>query len=350
MSADHDRGAEGAARGVVTMRDVADHAGVSQSTVSHVLNRSRFVRPETVEAVERALAETGYVNDSIARSLRTGKTGTIALCISAITNPYFGSLVHHIERHLSVAGASLLLVDTHDDPSREHRVVTDVLARRPDGILLAPSASPERTLDLIASRSVPTVLVDRIPPWAPDDRFDAVGVENIQPMLDIVGHLTELGHRRIAHVTSQRGLYTTEERVAGYLRGMRMDPGGSDDLVVAGLLQEGTNEHAVEELLATDDPPTAIVTGNNQVTIEILRQLRHRGLTVPSDISLVAFDDFDWTDLFHPRLTAVRQPVDELARGAVDLLRRRMENPDATGRVERIAPQFIVRDSARAVR
>lgn len=335
---------------MVTMRDVAARAGVSQTTVSHVVNRSRFVRLETVTAVERAIKETGYVNDSVARSLRTGKTDMIALCISAITNPYFGNLVRNIERHLSVAGVGLLLVDTHDDADREYRVTTDVLARQPDGILLAPSASPEPTLDLIASREVPTVLVDRIPPWAPDDRFDAIGVENIRSMTELVGHLAGLGHRRIAHVTSQRGLYTTEERVTGFVQGAAAHPGVSDDLIVAGLVEGGVNEHAVDTLLERDRPPTAIVTGNNQVTIEVLRQLSERGLDVPADISLATFDDFDWTDLFHPRLTAVRQPIGELAQRAVELLQRRQSDPSAPGRVERIAPSLIVRDSARAPR
>ncbi|MEP1124615.1 MAG: LacI family DNA-binding transcriptional regulator [Ilumatobacter sp.] len=327
------------------MHDVAKRAGVSQTTVSHVINGSRHVSPQALEAVQRAIEDTGYVNDSIARSLRTGKTGTIGLSISAMSNPYFGTFVHLIERQVTDDGMSLILVDTHDDPQRELKVTSELLARRPDAILLAPSAEPERTIDAIARRSIPMVLIDRVPPWAPDDRFDAIGVENTEAMSAVVEHLVALGHQRIGLIAGKRGLYTTEERVAGFETGLSVAGRASQGTVENGVEDDELDTHAVERLLASADPPTAIIGGNNLITIEVVRQLVSLGKKIPDDISLVSFDDFEWADLFHPRLTAVRQPVEELAERAVQLLRDRLTEPNMAGRVERIAPQMIVRSS-----
>jgi LacI family transcriptional regulator len=331
---------------MVTMHDVARHAGVSQTTVSHVINGSRRVSPESFAAVQRAIESTGYVNDSIARSLRTGKTGTIGLSISAMSNPYFGTFVHLIERQVSDDGMSLILVDTHDDPERELKVTTELLARRPDAILLAPSSQPERTIDAIARRSIPMVLIDRVPPWAPDDRFDAIGVENTEAMRTVVEHLVALGHEHIGLVADRRGLYTTEERVVGFERGMSSAGGALWGTVVNGTDADGVDIHVVERLLASSPAPTAIIGGNNMVTIEVMRQLVELGKEIPRDVSLVSFDDFEWADLFHPRLTAVRQPVEALAERTVQLLRERLADPTIAGRVERIAPRMILRDSA----
>jgi LacI family transcriptional regulator len=331
---------------MVTMHEVARRAGVSQTTVSHVINGSRRVSSKTFEAVQRAIEATGYVHDSIARSLRTGKTGTIGLSISAMSNPYFGTFVHLIERQVADDGMSLILVDTHDDPVRELKVTAELLARRPDAILLAPSGQPERTIEAIARRSVPMVLIDRVPPWAPDDRFDAIGVENTEAMAAVVEHLVGLGHERIGLVTDRRGLFTTEERVAGFERGLAAANISSQGTVVNGVEADEINIHAVENLLSSSDAPTAIIGGNNMVTIEVVRQLVQLGKEIPRDISLVSFDDFEWADLFQPRLTAVRQPVAALAERAVQMLREQLADPEMTGRVERIAPQMIVRGSA----
>src|SRR4029079_15318744 len=125
-----------------TMADVAQVAGVSTSTVSHVLNGTRKVSEATERAVRDAIQATGYTHDRIARSLATGRTRTIGLAMSAISNPYFAELAHAIEHEAAHAGYSLLLADTHDDPERELRATRDPLGRRVDGVILAPSSEP----------------------------------------------------------------------------------------------------------------------------------------------------------------------------------------------------------------
>lgn len=331
-------------RSMVTMSDVARVAGVSATTVSHVVNKTRRIDPETERAVLAAIDEVGYVNDRVARSLRTGKTKTIGLAISAISNPYFGDVVHAIEKRVTANGHSLLLADTHDDPEYELRAVTHLLAHRPDGVLIAPSSDPHDSLSRIARRRIPTVLIDRVSPDIGTWSFDAVGVENAGPTADLVEHLAALGHSRIGMVPGRPGLQTTVERVAGFREGLRRRGLDLDDRYVGpGELGPGD---AVDALLALPAPPTAIIMGNNQATIEAVRRLSERGVVIPRDLSIASFDDFPWADLFHPRLTAIRQPVDELGERAVAMLFERMEDPDQPARTVRLAPTLIRRDSA----
>jgi LacI family transcriptional regulator len=329
---------------IVTMSDVAKVAGVSATTVSHVLNKSRRIDPETERAVQAAIESTGYVNDRVARSLRTGKTKTIGLAISAISNPYFGDVVHAIEKRVTANGHSILLADTHDDPAYELRAVTHLLAHRPDGILIAPSPEPHEALSKIAGRRIPTVLIDRVSPDIGNWSFDAVGVENAGPTADLVELLLDLGHRRIGMIPGRPGLQTTIERLNGFREGhLRRGLQPDDAYITTGEAHPGD---AVDLLLSMALPPTALVMGNNQATIEVVRRLTERGVAIPGAMSIASFDDFPWGDLFHPRLTAIRQPVDELGERAVAMLFERMANPGLPSRTVRLPPTLVERESA----
>lgn len=328
----------------VTMMDVAAVAGVSATTVSHVLNGSRRIDPDTERAVIDAIQSTGYVNDGVARSLRTGKTRTIGLAISAISNPYFGDVVHAIEKRVTAHGHSLLIADTHDEPRMESRAVTDLLAHRPDGILIAPSASPEDAVSLLFRRRIATVIIDRMVPDTQKWGIDAVGVENVEPTAALVEHLADLGHTRMGMIAGREGLQTTTERVEGFHEGHRR----RGLVAAAGAVTHATGDAsaAVDRLLGLDRPPSVIVTGNNQVTIDTMRHLRERHLSVPADIALACFDDFPWADSFHPRLTAIRQPLEELGSIAVRMLFERLADPELAARNVRLRPTLIIRDSS----
>lgn len=326
---------------MVTMRDVADAAGVSQSTVSHVLNGTRSIQPDTERAVREAIKALGYVNDGIARSLRTGTSHTIGLAMSAISNPYFGDVVHPIEDQLANRGYSLLLTDTHDEPERELRAVADLLVNRPAGLILAPSASPGAALKAIAARKIPLVSIDRMTPG-----FDSVGVENIGPTAHLVTHLADQGHTRIAMVEGRPGLTTTEERLEGYRQGLAAAHlPYRRSLLIPGQSQGPAACAAVTLAMKQKIPPTALVIGNNQMTIGTIRALRDANLKIPQDVAVAGFDDFEWSDLFSPRLTTVAQPVEEMARAAVTMLFDRMNDPELPARHLRQAPRFVHRDS-----
>lgn len=331
---------------MVTMQRVAQEAGVSQSTVSHVINGTRAIAPETEAAVWRAIHRTGYVNDSIARSLRTGSTQTVGLAIAAISNPFFAEVVGAIERQVAAMGRTVLLIDTHDEPEGELKAVQELIARRCDGIVLAPSASPGKTFDLLERRKMPTVLVDRFADTG-TLAADSVGVHNIEPVAELVDHVAECGHTRVAFIAGRPGLGTSGERLSGFELGVQrngLDP--DPDLVVVGGSDEQSSYEAASRVLALADPPTAIVTGNNAMTIGAMRALADLGLRIPDDVGLVGFDDFPWATLFRPRLTVVAQPLTELGTRAATMLHERIADPSLPARQVRLPTSLMVRESA----
>ncbi|MGZ0714950.1 LacI family DNA-binding transcriptional regulator [Pseudomonas palleroniana] len=326
---------------MVTMDDVASRAGVSTSTVSHVLNGTRKVSPVTVQAVQRAIEALGYIPNTLARSLARSSTSTIGVAISALSNHYFSETVHAIETECAKHGYMMLFVDTHDDPEQELRVVTALHHRRVDGMVLAPS-NGSKALDYLRANQIPTVLVDRMM----SEQFDQVGVDNAQPTQALIAHLIAHGHRRIGFIAGREGFSTTDERVAGYRAALQAAGLAFDaQLLVNGGSNTQPARQATAQLLGLAAPPTAIMAGNNLMTLGAMHALRDAHIAVPGQMALVGFDDFDWADFFVPRLTLIAQPVQALGARAVDLLLQRMARPDAPTRSVRLAPTLRLRHS-----
>ncbi|WP_327689592.1 LacI family DNA-binding transcriptional regulator [Streptomyces tubercidicus] len=327
---------------MTTMADVARRAGVSVATVSHVLNGTRPVRPGTRAAVLGAIDDLGYTHNTLARSLVTSRTRSIGLAISAISNPYFTEILQGVEAGALAAGYSLLIADPHDDPRHERTVVQLLHERRVDGVIVAPSAEPSEMVEYLARRSVPTVFLDRLV----CDAYDQVCAENTGPVRQLVEHLADLGHTRIGLVAGLPGLSTTAERVEGYREGLRARGLPFAPALLAGGNSEAAGaQAATRQLLATDKPPTAIVTANNAMTIGALRALRELGREVPRDTALACFDDFSWAELFTPRLTAIAQPSKDIGAAAVRLLLERLAEPDRPPRTLRLPCTFVHRTS-----
>src|SRR4051794_27005989 len=328
---------------VVTMADVARLAGVSVTTVSHVINGTRPASEATRRQVLAAIERTGYRPNTLARALARGGTQSLGLAISGLSNPYFMDVVAAVEAAAGRAGHTLLLGDTREDPEHELRIVRTLAERQVDGLLLAPSVgAPDGALPYLERAGVPVVLLDRFL----DVPLDQVGCDNEQPTARLVEHLVDVGHTRIAMAIGIPGLSTTDERVRGYRMALERAGIAFDPALVAegGSLRDQAHD-AMHTLLDLRDPPTAVVSGNNFMTIGLLRAISERGLSVPEDIALVAFDDFEWADLFHPRLTVIRQPTTELGSRAVELLLSRLQDPSRPVRTERLEATFVHRDS-----
>lgn len=328
---------------MATMADVAREAGVSITTVSHVINHTRSVNAETMRRVHDAIERTSYRPNSIARALAGARTRSLGLALSGISNPYLGDLIESIEAEAAKRGYTLLLGDTHDEPQTELQMVQELARRRVDGLLLAPSpGAQEGALRYLQAQSVPVVLIDR---FLPTVTFDQVGPENVEPTALLVEHLAGLGHRRIGLIAGLQGLSTTTERIEGYRLGLRRSGISYDEALVAhgGSRHEPARE-AVHRLFDSA-APTALVAGNNAMTIGAVHALRERGLSIPDDIALVAFDDFPWSDFFHPRLTAIAQPTKRIGEEAVQLMLSRLDDPTSPARRSRLEPKFVHRDS-----
>ncbi|MDI5964352.1 LacI family DNA-binding transcriptional regulator [Streptantibioticus silvisoli] len=325
------------------MADVAAAAGVSITTVSHVLNNTRPVSDELRRRVLAAVEESGYTTNGVARALATRNTMLIGVVMSFLSNPFFAPLVSAIEKTARRNGYTLLLTDNHENAADETTQVGIMLDRRVDGVILAPAAAhAEPVLDLLTRRGTPTVLVDRFA----DHRFDEVCVENVEATAGLVTHLTGIGHTRVGLVSGRAGLSTTAERLTGYREGLERAGLPFDRaLVRSGSSRVAPATEAVKALMASADPPTAIVSANNAMTVGVLRGLRELGVQVPADVAVVSFDDIAWADLMNPSLTAVAQPIAEMGNLAAKTLIKRIGGYAGPPEHRTLAPTFQHRQS-----
>lgn len=329
-----------------TIVDIARQARVSVTTVSHVVNGTRFVAPLTALAVRDVIDRTGYSPNAVARALKTSRTHAVGIAVSVARNPYFSDVVGAIENECSRLGMMVFLSDTRDDPATEFEVVRALVHHRVDGLILAPSADPERrTLRYLDEMRTPCVLVDR----TPDPSFDQVGVDNADAMRALVHHVVNRGHRRVGYIGGASGFETTLERVTGYRAaledfGLPFDPA----LLDTGHVTVASADAATRRLLNLADGPTVLVAGNNLTMIGAMSAVRALRLRVPRDLSLVGFDDFEWADFFEPRLTLVAQPVVEIGQRAASLLMERIADPEGARRTVRLKTTLIERESCGA--
>lgn len=328
---------------MATISDVARHAGVATSTVSHVLNGTRYVSPETTAAVERAIKEVGYTPNVLARALARSSTNMVGVAMSTTANRYFGDIVNAIEEQCANLGMMVLLANTRDEPDQELKVVQALHQRRVDGIILAPCHDADRrSLAYLEENAIPSVLVDRL--VAPG--FDQVGVENRSAMAELVSHLIGHGHRRIGMLAGPASFTTAHERIEGYRaalanHGLPFDP----TLLSTDNTDVDRARIAATRMLDGPGRPTAMVGGNNLTTIGIMHAVHDAGFRVPDDIAFAGFDDFDWADCFTPRLTVMAQDCDEIGRKAALMLKKRIHSPDCKPHTLRVAPSLIVRNS-----
>ena len=305
---------------MATLADVARLAGVSTATVSHVVNGTRNVRPETRRLVEEAIEETGYSQNTLARSLVTASTKSIAVVMSAISNPYFGQVLQGIEAEAVEHDYTLLLAESRDDPDHELHVVRSMRARRVDGLVLAPSAHPERALEYATAQGIPMVLVDRIV----DDRYDQVGPDNTEPTAQLVDHLAALGHRRIGHVRARSDLARHRLRAAALDQSTVEATGaGCATAEISGAGAGNTETAAAQatwRLLAAERPPTAIVYDNDRMAVAAVARSAELGVRVPADLAVLSWQDSMLCRVVTPAVTALSRDAGRDAEAAVRLL------------------------------
>ncbi|NPV53159.1 MAG: LacI family DNA-binding transcriptional regulator [Firmicutes bacterium] len=307
----------------VTIKDVAQKAGVSFATVSRVLRGERYVSAETQQAVHRAVKELGYHPNSLARNFKTKRSNIIGFVMPDISNPFFATIARGIEERARRNGYDLIIYDTHSDPDRELKGLQMLAERRVDGVILSPISDQLLKLEIPDVRILPVVLVDNLVEGA---EVDSVIIDNVQATRRLVEHLLSLGHRKIAMITGPLNQTTGKDRLAGYLSALH-DHGIPE---VKGWIREGdflmqSGYELAGELLDKADKPTAILAANNFMALGAMRAIRERGLHIPRDMALVAFDDMsEFTTLLDPPLTAMVQPAGRLGDAACDLLLRRL--------------------------
>lgn len=328
----------------VTIYEVAREAGVSTATVSRVINDRRHVREATRQRVEEAMTTLGYVANRQARGLAGGRSRVIGLLVYELGTSYFNQLIRGIDAAVTSIGYDLMLVTTHARREREAQHAAELAGGPVDGLIIVLAVDIKSYVDRLHRQGVPFVLLD-YDSNVPGTTF--ITAANRQGTRDAVEHLIGLGHRRIGLITGTPGTSSARERLAGYRDALR-DAGIEHDtrLVEKGDFLAERGYDAMRQLLALDDPPTAVFTSADTAAVGALRAIREAGLRVPNDISIVGFDDIPEASLVTPSLTTVRQPLQEMGATAVRLLQRLVDEPGATPRRIELATELIVRESS----
>jgi LacI family transcriptional regulator len=331
----------------VTIVDVARDAGVSKATVSRVLNDGVHVRQQTRESVLAAVHRLGFRPSHTAQSLATGRTLLIGVIVSDITIPFFTRVARAIQDRATHRGYLVLVGNSDERAASEDDLVRAFEARMVDGLIVAPAAGSHEALAEVSKR-VPLVLVDRL---IDELAADAVLADNTGGAFEAVEHLLSLGHRKIAYVTDALDKTSTRERLAGYeqafrRRGVEL----SEDLVWIVDYHADAAERSVEQLLRRHRP-TAVVAAEGSITLGVFRATRRLGLRVPRELSIIGFDQLDWSTATDPPLTVVSQDAERIGTDAVKLLMRRVArgaSADLRPRIQRVPTRLIVRESCAA--
>jgi LacI family transcriptional regulator len=332
----------------VTIREVAEAAGVSIATASRALSGRRRVSPELERAVVAASESLGYRANTVARSLRMGATATIGMVVPVISNPYFPLLVEAVERELSSSGRELLLCDSRGDVAVEAARVEALLDRRVDGLLFiaCDSRASAPTLTGVTGGRVPVVQLDR---YVDGVDADFVGIDNETGMAAIVEHLHAAGCRSFALVSSAADTSSGRLRLRGYRGAVEPLDAASADRVLLGEYSVDWGREAVSRLLAQTPLPDAIVCAADIIALGALAALAEAGVDVPGDVALTGFDDIAFAALTHPPLTTVRQPAGVIGAEAVQMLQDRLAGNTGATQRRLVRPEVVVRGTAPAV-
>lgn len=324
-----------------TMRDVAARAGVSFKTVSRVVNAERGVSPALEQRVRAAIVELGFRPDAGARSLRRAdrRTGSIGLLLEDVSNPFSAAVQRAVEDECVPRDVVVLSASLDEDPARERRLATVFGDRHVDGLLIAPASDDQSHLAFELEAGTRIVCLDREAVGLPVDSVVSTNTEGAQAA---VRHLAAHGHRRIAFLGDRPTIATARRRFAGYRDALR-DLGLAEGPVTHDLRGPADAEAATARLLTAPEPPTALFSAQNLVSIGAIRALRALGRQ--HEVALVGFDDVPLADLLSPGLTAVAQDPATIGRLAVRLLLDRIDGHDGPPAVHHVPTALVPRGS-----
>lgn len=328
-------------RNSYTMRDVARLAGVSVSTVSSVVNNRGTVSPRLTGRVRQAVEALGFLPHQGARGLRAGCTHLVGMVVQDAANPFFVEVMRGVEDEALENGYEVMLCNSNDQPDLERRHLNALRAQRVDGILVAPTDS-DAAREILMRADAPIVFVDCVPFRS---EVDCVVTDNFQASYEAVRYLIGLGHQRIAVISGRLFHSTSFDRMEGYRRAMQ-DAGLSirEEYIPPSDSHIESGYRCGLSLLKSSDPPTAIFSLNNRMTLGVLRALRELLIPCPQCVSLMSFDDSDWAAVFNPALTVIEQPTYQIGRSAVQLLLQTIQAGEKAAREKR---QIVLKSSLR---
>ncbi|WP_159620467.1 LacI family DNA-binding transcriptional regulator [Ruania rhizosphaerae] len=330
-----------------TLRDVAERAQVSVRTVSNVVAGYEHVSARMRERVERAIAELDYRPNPVARTLRTGRTGVLALIVPEIAVPYFSELAREVIDAAATHGYRVMIDQTGHDHERERELLTGGgRTMLFDGVLFSPLVTKSELLEMKGETGAPLVLLGE---HEFDGRFDHVAIDNYAAARDAVGHLLKVGRRRIAAIGAQpQEEYATPQlRSAGYQAALEEAGIAVDASLIhaAGSYTRAGGYAAAQDLLALDERPDALFCYSDLLAIGAMRAVFDAGLRVPEDVAVIGIDDVDEGRYARPSLSTVALDIPFIAHEAVARLVARIEDPEAAAREVVVPHRLQVRES-----
>lgn len=311
---------------MATMRDVAARANVSVATVSHVINGTRFVDPQTVDRVRLAIEALGYRPNSLARGLRRSETSTIGMLLPDNSNPFFGEIARAIEDVGFTQGYNVILCNSDGSEAKEAAYVDTLLSKQIDGIILISSGNSFAPLHTILNAGVPCVVIDR---ELGDLAVDQVLIDNEYGGYLAGQYLVRLGHRRMGYIAGPNQLSLSAHRLTGFKRALNeaglMLP---DEAMVPGDFLYTGGAEGMRALLRRDLGLTAVFAANDRMAVGAISVLQRAGLNVPQDISVVGYDNIPLANAMWPSLTTIAQPMTEMGQTGISLLLERIKRRD----------------------
>jgi LacI family transcriptional regulator len=329
---------------MTNIRDVAKLAGVAPITVSRVVNGAESVTEDTRQRVQHAIDQLHYVPNTLARSLRSHQTNTIALIVSDLTNPFWTTVARGVEDTAAENDFRTILCNTDENPVKETNYLNLLVERRVDGVIIAPATREKKRLALLKQLQVPCVLIDRRVEGFKADRVYGDSRTGARLLID---HLIGLGHRRIALINGPTTISSAQDRADGYresleTHGLVME----ESLIFQGEFKQESGYRLVKQALTCEPRPTAVFAANNFIAIGAWQALQEAGLRVPEDMALVCIDDVPYLSAIDPFLTVAAQPAYEMGESAARLLVERLTTNQA-GKMREVVltPQLIIRRS-----
>ncbi|GIP31406.1 LacI family DNA-binding transcriptional regulator [Paenibacillus sp. J2TS4] len=329
-----------------TIKDVAKRAGVSVGTASKVINGGGNVKPELKERVRRAVKELNYLPNAVARSLKSSNTHTVAVLLADVTNPFQMTLAKGIEDVMYKRDYQLLISSTKENVEIERKNLMMLYEKRVDGIIVCTTGQANDEIRAIIRRHIPVVLVDR-PVYSL--ATDIVADNSMVGMELLVQHLVELGHRRIGVVHGDLNTIHGKIRHDSVQKALeRFQLPMVPELQYTGGFSYSGGASALEHFIALDDPPTALLSANNNMTAGIMKACRHRDIHIPDDMTLVSFGELEYNwNLITPSVTHVSQSPLIIGQKAAELLLNRLQN-EGKEEVSHVfyTPELIIAESS----
>ena len=330
---------------MATIKDVAKMAGVSTTTVSHVINKTRFVAQETESLVLQAIKDLNYSPSAVARSLKVNTTKSIGMIVTTSEAPYFAEIIHAVEEHCYRQGYSLFLCNTQNNSEKIKNHLEMLAKKRVDGILVMCSEYLPDSLNLLHSfENIPMVVMD----WGPNVHTDIILDNSFDGGYLATKHLIENGHKYIGIIAGELTKTTAKTRYEGFIHAMKeagltVNP----NWVMEGFFEPEDGYECMNKILSQDNLPTAVFCCNDVMALGAISAIGEKGLRVPEDISIIGYDNIHASRFYSPPLTTVHQSKSRLGVQAVNLLFERINHKSDQKEKIEIHPELVVRKSVK---